>query len=763
MRNLKNKLGWCSFALGLAIAGLAFAGNEDLERTFQTPPAAARPWVYWWWLNSNVTREGITRDLEEMHRQGIQGVLIFNAGGGDTPAGPKFLSPEWNALFEFALSELSRLGMEAGVNLCDGWDAGGPWIPAEAANKKLTYSETQIDAPGAGMTELPLPPTLDNFYHDVAVLAIREKGTKPVQPAEIRACPTVGGYCDEKNWPPADTADGDPNTVWRSAHAPAPAPPAWIDFIYSEPLAASAIYLIGAKDAGPQQCALQTSDDGVNFTTLPVTWTMAKGESKRVEFPEVKAKVFRLVIQSSHAPDVRLAEMQILRKGDEPAVRPGIKWWQFKSGNRGFWDWPKAGPAVMEEEYPQDGTADCQSKEVVDLTSKMDKDGKLSWQVPEGRWTILRFGYTLVGQRTRCSSGGSANVIGYEADMLDPLGIETHFKHCGEPLLAAAGEYAGKTLKYLHIDSYEVGADIQGQQPTWSAKFLEEFRTRRGYDPLPYLPAMARRIVDNREKTDRFLWDIRMTISDLMCDCFFKRFADLAHGHGVSMQCETGYGTYPHPQFDGLRAAGQGDVTMGEFWYGTDIMSQFYPFCNVIRSVASPAHIYGKKIIQAESFTAWSHFLEYPSALKPLGDEAFCDGLNRIVFHQWTHQPNDDMPGYQYGAGTHIDRHLTWWNMSQPFLTYLTRCQYILQSGRFHADVCYLNAEGSSHYVPSKKYLKPALPPGYNFDCINADVLLNRMTRQGWNQLVLPDGMEYIRLMLLPVGRHHVAQSAEEN
>ena len=153
---------------------------------------------------------------------------------------------------------------------------------------------------------------------------------------------------------------------------------------------------------------------------------MTKGESKRIEFPEVKAKVFRLVVQSSHAPDVRLAEMWLLRKGDEPALRPGIKWWWFKSGNRGFWDWPKAGPAVMEEEYPEDGAADCQSGEVLDLSAKMDKDGKLDWQPPDGRWTVLRFGYTLEGQRTRCSS----TVIGYEADMLDPIGIETHFKHC---------------------------------------------------------------------------------------------------------------------------------------------------------------------------------------------------------------------------------------------------------------------------------------------------------------------------------------------
>jgi hypothetical protein len=413
----------------------------------------------------------------------------------------------------------------------------------------------------------------------------------------------------------------------------------------------------------------------------------------------------------------------------------------------------------MEEEYADDAN-DCRSEEVVDLTAKMNKEGKLEWQVPEGRWTILRFGYTLEGQRTRCSS----TIIGYEADMLDPIGVETHFKHCAEPLINAAGEYAGKTLKYLHVDSYETGADVRGQQPTWSAKFVEEFRARRGYDPLPYLPAMAKRIVDNREKTNRFLLDLRTTIGDLMTEKFFGRLAELSHARGIGIHCETGYGTYPHPQFDGLRAAAQCDITMGEFWWGTDIMSQFAPYCNVIRSVASPAHVYGKKIVQAESFTSWSHFLEYPATLKPVGDEAFCDGLNRIMFHQYTHQPNEDMPGYQYGAGTHIDRHVTWWNMAKPFLTYLTRCQNILQSGRFHADVCYFYGEGTAKYVPSKKFLKPALPPGYNFDCVNAEVLLNRMDSIDVKmefangdivnecQLHLPDGMNY-RLLVLPTER----------
>ena len=745
MNVFANNLGCCVLALGVSLAGVACAETE-MERTFQSPPAAARPWAYWWWLNSNVTREGITRDLEAMHRQGIQGVMVFNAGGGEMPQGPKFLSPEWNALFKFALSEASRLGMEVSVNLCDGWCAGGPWIPAEAANKKLTWSESQVDGPRAVSQVLPQPPTVDGFYRDVAVLAIREKAACPVQPAEIRTNSYYNGFDYEYRWHTDDAADRDPNTSWKPAAAPTPEKPVWLDYVYSEPLTASALYLAGEKTNGPRACELQSSDDDKQFKTI-ASFEMPQGKAKKVDFSATSGRIYRLVIKSVHGTDARVAEMWLLRKGDEPAIRPGIKWWLHKSGNRGFWHFPKEGPAVMEEEYPEDGAADCKSAEVVDISAKMAKDGKLVWDAPEGRWTILRFGYTLEGQRSRCSS----TVIGYEADMLDPIGVETHFKHCAAPLLNAAGQYAGKTLKYLHVDSYETGADVQGQQPTWSAVFLAEFRKRRGYDPLPYLPAMARRIVDSREKTDRFLWDIRMTISDLMIDKFYGRLAELAHARGVGIHCETGYGTYPHPQFDGLRAAAQCDVPMGEFWWGTDVMKLSEHYCNAIRSVASPAHIYGKKIVQAESFTAWSHFLEYPATLKPVGDEAYCDGLNRVMFHQYTHQPNEDQPGYQYGAGTHIDRHVTWWNMAKPFLTYLTRCQNILQSGRFHANVCYFYGEGTSKYVPTKRFLKPALPPGYNFDCVNADVLMNRMSVKN-GQLVLPNGIRY-QLMVLPTQR----------
>ncbi|MCX6620218.1 MAG: glycosyl hydrolase, partial [Acidobacteria bacterium] len=260
---------------------------------------------------------------------------------------------------------------------------------------------------------------------------------------------------------------------------------------------------------------------------------------------------------------------------------------------------------------------------------------------------------------------------------------------------------------------------------------------------------LARRIVDNRDRTNRFLWDIRRTIGDLMAERFFGRFAELAHARGVGIDCETGYGTYPHPHIDGLQCAGKCDLTMGEFWHGTDIMSQFDGFCNVMRSVSSAAHIYGKKVVQAEAFTAWTHFQESPANLKPVGDQAFCDGLTRMVVHQYTHQPLiGPKPGIQYGAGTHLDRNLTWWPQAGPFLTYLARCQHLLEAGRFHADLCYFYGEGATSFVPGREHVRPALPAGYDCDFLNAEVLLHQTSvRSG--RLQLASGMTY-RLLVLP-------------
>ena len=733
------------------IGGVPAAGSgpsiDPLARNFLTPPDSARPWAYWVWLNGNVTKEGITRDLEEMRRQGMSGVLVFQAGDANTPAGAQFFSPQWNELFQDTLREAARLGMVVSIDLCDGWDSGGPWITQDQANKKLVYSELQVDGAKKLDRLLPLPPVVDDYYHDVAVLAVPEKATRLVTPAMVTASSTLEGYVGEWNFYPQDAVDGDPGTYGSSAKVSlGPSDPTWLAFDYADSLPASGIYVQPGPDSGPRECELQSSPDGRTFTSVS-RFILEKGKSKRVEFATVRSKHFRLLMTSAYGAPVQVAEAVLLRQGDEPVLRRGIKWWWFKSGNRSFWDYPRQGPAALDEQYPQDGAEDCASKEVVDLTSSLDAEGRLKWDTPPGRWTVLRFGYTLEGQRIRGTSRNTQG--GYEADMLDRAGIESHFEHLAVPILAEAKASGTDVLKYLHIDSYELGADVRGQQPTWSRNFREEFKNRRGYDLLPYLPALARRIVDSREVTNRFLFDIRWTIGDLMAERFWIPYGELAHQHGMGIQSETGYGTYPYPHIDGLRCAGNNDLPMGEFWFGTDIMSQFNHWGNVIRTVSTAAHVYGRPVVQAESFTAWTHWQEYPQSLKPVGDEAFLDGLNRMVFHQYTAQPLLDMkPGWQYGAGTHVDRNITWWEEARGFFQYIGRCSYLLQAGYFDADALYFYGEGTTKFLPSRQYLRPTLPPGYNFDAIDSELLLDglRIDQGRWT---LPSGMSY-RVLVLP-------------
>ena len=421
--------------------------SDELASSFRTPPDSAKPWTYWFWINGNVTKEGIHKDLEEFKRQGINGILIFQLGGGGTPAGAQFLSPAWHDLFQYALREAKRLGMEVDVNLCDGWNSGGPWITPDHANKKLVYSEFQVDGRRKLSQTLAKPPVVDGYYKDFAVVAFRDKPGRPLTPAKVMASSSLAGYDGiEWNFPPQDAADGDPASYWSSDKRPSQAE--WLSFEYSEPLAATGIYLMPAGDNGPRECVLQSSDDGITFSTIRRFPLAQTAETDR--FPGGAKQTLPDVFPPSYGEPVRIAEAWLLRKGDEPDLRPGNKWWWFKSGNRSFWDYPRQGPAALAEEYPENGAPDCRASEIVDLSARMDANGRIEWNVPAGRWTILRFGYTLEGQRVRWGSEGGRD--GYEADMLGSAGIECHFRNTAEPLLADAAAVGGK-LKYLHIDS----------------------------------------------------------------------------------------------------------------------------------------------------------------------------------------------------------------------------------------------------------------------------------------------------------------------
>lgn len=378
-------------------------------------------------------------------------------------------------------------------------------------------------------------------------------------------------------------------------------------------------------------------------------------------------------------------------------------------------------------------------------------DGRLTWSVPAGRWTILRFICNNTGEKLKCPSPNSSGLL---IDHLSREGTEAHLKHMLERLLTGRKDFG--PLKVLMLDSYEV-------EPAndWTPGFLEEFRKRRGYDPVPWLPALAGWTIGDRQLSGRFLHDYHKTVGDLIVDEHFVRSRGILNSHGLRLLAEAGHGG--SARVDPLKALGAADIPMGEFWNHRKNW--------VTKEAASAANIYGKKLVNAESFTGWQNWQDGPANYKRLLDIALCAGLNQVTFHTFAHNPPAaGKPGFAYHAGEHFNVNSTWWPFAGPMLEDMSRCCYMLQQGRFVADVCVYYGDEAPNLVPARR-IAPTIEPqwgddrclhcgkpqpvdlrslghGHDYDYVNEEVLLERMDVRDGN-LVLPDGMSY-RLLVLP-------------
>lgn len=391
---------------------------------------------------------------------------------------------------------------------------------------------------------------------------------------------------------------------------------------------------------------------------------------------------------------------------------------------------------------------------VIDLTGKVTAGGQLDWEVPAGEWTIIRTGHRMTGSKVMIAQPEAS---GLSVDWLNHTGVDLQFENLGKIFLQEAGDLAGKTLKYFCDDSFEDGF------PNWTENIIDQFKKYRGYDPTPYLPVLNGFIIGSVEVSDRFLNDYRKTVGDCMADEHYKRFADLCHQNGLQVQNEAaGPSRSGTMCMDALKNLGRSDMPQGEFWlggkhdeeggldeklgYGMVRLEQGQN--KVTKMVTSAAHIYGKKTASAESFTSFRHWYDYPGNMKQAADRAFCEGINRFLFHTSTAtRPKDGKPGYEYGAGTHFNPNVTWWNQAGAFLDYISRCQYLLQQGLFVADILYYNGDVTPNIV-LPKHVDPSAGKGYDYDVCNEEVLLTRLSVKN-GKLVLPDGMSY-RILVLP-------------
>jgi hypothetical protein len=371
----------------------------------------------------------------------------------------------------------------------------------------------------------------------------------------------------------------------------------------------------------------------------------------------------------------------------------------------------------------------------INLTDRMDRAGRLTWDAPAGEWTVLRLGHTPTGKDNHPAPPEGR---GLECDKLSREAMDAHWAGMMATVLKEAGPLVGRALNNALIDSYEVGSQ------NWTPRFREEFRRRRGYDPLPYLPAVTGHVVEGVEASERFLWDFRRTIADLYADNYFGYFGELCRRHGMRFSVEP----YGNGTFDNLQVGGLADIPMGEFWVGGAA-------AETVKLAASAAHTHGRAVVGAESFTAdeqQGRWLVDPYSIKALGDRMFCEGVNRYIFHRYAHQPWQGLlPGMTMGPwGMHLERTVTWWSQGSAWLRYVARCQQLLQAGRFAADVCYFAGEGAPLDLPGRSGLRPEMPAGYDYDGCDATVLDRMTVRNG--RIALPGGMQY-RVLVLPESR----------
>jgi hypothetical protein len=388
------------------------------------------------------------------------------------------------------------------------------------------------------------------------------------------------------------------------------------------------------------------------------------------------------------------------------------------------------------------GDVIADKSKVVDLASKIDTTGKLIWKVPPGKWKILRLICSNSGQKLVLPSPKSG---GYNIDHFNPKATEMHFQTIVDRLQPELGDFRNTALTYMYLCSYE----LQGL--VWTPEMLHEFKKRRGYDMTPYLPVLFGNTIQNKEITDRFMFDFHMTLSDLIIEGHYQNARNLLNKYGLKLCSEAGGPGQPlhNCPFEALRALGALDIPRGEFWNKHYVFDQKgVDILWLVKEIACASHIYGKTLVDGEAFTSWQQWQEGPSDLKPLADKAMCEGLNHFTLHTGTHNPPEGgKPGWVYHAGTHMNPNRVWWPKIKPFIDYLSRSCYLLQQGKFVGDVCYFYGDSAPNFVAPKQ-VDPSLGYGFDYDVANSEVVLTRMdTRKG--KIILPDGMTY-EILVLP-------------
>ena len=744
---MKNRLKQRIFALSLlawtAVCPADAQQTRSLREQFQNPSDEAKPWTFWYWMYGVVSKEGITADLEAMKHAGLGGTYLMPIKG--IHEGVQYdgkaqqLTPEWWEMVRFSMEEADRLGLKLGMHICDGFAlAGGPWITPKESMQKVVWSDTIVDGGKLNALRLPQPEAYENYYEDIALFALPVEDAADEMPAKI----TCVNLATANNVKSAQTVNMDAAGIIRSSY------PCYIQYEYKQAFTCRNIEIVlNGNNYQAHRLKVMASDDGVNYRFVKQLVPVRQGwqntdENSTHSIPATTARYFRFywtpegsepgsedMDAAKWKPNLKIKELRLHRE-----VR--LDQWEGKAGL--VW---RVASSTKKEEI---GEQDCYTlSQIINLTDPFKnssndhfKERTLTTTLPKGKWKLLRMGHTATGHTNATAGGGK----GLECDKFNPQAVKKQFDHWfGRTFTEVGDELARKVLKYMHVDSWECGSQ------NWSDTFAAEFQKRRGYDLVPYLPLLAGIPMENAERSEKILRDVRTTIGELVVDVFYQVLADCAKEYDCQFSAEC---VAPTMVSDGLLHYQKVDLPMGEFW----LNSPTHDKPNDMLDAISGAHIYGKNIIQAEGFTevrgTWD---EYPAMLKALLDRNYALGINRLFYHVYVHNPwLDRQPGMTLdGIGLFFQRNQTWWDKgAKAFPEYATRCQSLLQYGHPVTDIAVFTGEEVPRRSILPERLVPSLPGIFGAERVESERI--RLANEGQPLRVRPVGVTHSANMADP-------------
>lgn len=689
----------------LFLSNFSYADFDKLRTDFQNPPQDSKVETWWHFTTNAVTKEGITADLEAMKEIGYGGAHVFSLLTYAVKDMPDIAigSKQWNELMRYAGSEAKRLGLRLGAHNCPGWSSsGGTWITPENAMKCLVASELRVQGGINQVLKLRQPKTLEGFYRDIAVLAVKS-GTKMPTPkltTDIENPENIIGENDRTSCLPLKEKGAKKTLV----------------FEFDKPFDAKFLELQFNNIGLYVSVDIYASDDGKNYSKITeynASIYNDKCTPKYIELSEngTKAKFFKFEFTTAKRFNEWERPLNVNLKNVRLLSERMIQDLDFKNSMA-----QRIGyvPPSKEKALSK-GIA---KSSVIDITKNF-KNGEGKVSLPEGNWIVLRVGYTCTGAKNH-----PTRFCGLECDKLSRRGLNAHWQAYVKNLKADLGS----AMKYATIDSYEVG----GQN--WTDDFAEQFKKRRGYDITQWLPVMLGFVVETEGETAKFLYDVQRTVSDLFAENYYDYFAELCKKEGLTSIVEP-YGGL----FDSLRCVRNIDIPTGEFWIGRGNPPA--------RMTGSSSHLLGKKKAGAESFTTTTkpgRWLQTPSQHKEYGDRAWIHGISSIIIHTYAHQPfMIEGPGLTLSSnGSHMSRLNTWWKLADGWVSYINRSQTLLQRGKYRASVLWLSGESK----PNKAWYvvhDDITNAGYDYDYCSSDDVAELLKFENGKIFASENGTQY--------------------